>query len=163
MCARSNGCQEQARMGRRILSSADCAWQGWHFKYVVNQDLCSDKTIRGNEQIRQAAEEAFIWADSSETLRKALIAKSRSPQLECLFEGAMHFGTLRTQGRDSRRDCRIRRHGMVQHWLWPYRAKGRFDQACLGSLSQQAQGGAARVCEVGGWRPWRRLRAARFA
>ena len=59
-----------------------------HFKYVLNQDLAFDAARRRNEQIRQAAEQAFIWMDGSETLRKALNAKSRHPRMEMLFEGA---------------------------------------------------------------------------
>eukprot|EP00439_Symbiodinium_sp_Y106_P055925 s5410_g7.t2 len=59
-----------------------------HFKYVLNQDLAFVEARRRNEQIRQAAEQAFIWADSSDTLRKAINAKSRHPRLEMLYEGA---------------------------------------------------------------------------
>ena len=59
-----------------------------HFKYVLNQDLSFDEARHRNEQIRQAAAQAFIWMDGHETLRKALNAKSRSPKMEMLYEGA---------------------------------------------------------------------------
>ncbi|CAE7425559.1 psaC, partial [Symbiodinium necroappetens] len=59
-----------------------------HFKYVLNQDLSFDEARRRNEQIRQAAEHAFVWADSSETLRRAINSRSRHPRLEMLYEGA---------------------------------------------------------------------------
>ena len=59
-----------------------------HFKYVLNQDLSFDEARHRNEQIRQAAAHAFIWMDGHETLRKALNAKSRSPKMEMLYEGA---------------------------------------------------------------------------
>ncbi|CAE7373456.1 RE1 [Symbiodinium sp. CCMP2592] len=59
-----------------------------HFKYVLNQDLAFADARRRNEQIRQAAEQAFIWADSSETLRRAINSRSRHPRLEMLYEGA---------------------------------------------------------------------------
>ncbi|CAE7682647.1 RE2 [Symbiodinium necroappetens] len=59
-----------------------------HFKCVLNQDLSFDEARHRNEQIRQAAAQAFIWMDGHETLRKALNAKSRSPKMEMLYEGA---------------------------------------------------------------------------
>ncbi|CAE7261787.1 RE1 [Symbiodinium necroappetens] len=59
-----------------------------HFKFVLNQDLSFAEARRRNEQIRQAAEQAFIWADGHETLRKALNARSRHPRMEFLYEGA---------------------------------------------------------------------------
>ena len=62
-----------------------------HFKYVLNQDLAFHEARHRNEQIRFAAEQAFIWADSHETLRKALNAKTRHPRHEMLFEGAMIY------------------------------------------------------------------------
>ena len=63
--------------------------QTGHFKYVLNQDLSFDEARRRNEQIRQAASQAFIWMDGHETLRKALNAKSRNPKkIEMLYEGA---------------------------------------------------------------------------
>ena len=62
-----------------------------HFKYVINQDLSFDAARRRSEQIRQAAEAAFLWADSNETLRKALNSKSRAPRMEMIYEGAQVY------------------------------------------------------------------------
>ena len=42
---------------------------------------------RRNEQLRQAAEQAYLWADGRETLRKALRQVS-TPHMEFLHEGA---------------------------------------------------------------------------
>ncbi|CAE7202150.1 RE2, partial [Symbiodinium necroappetens] len=62
-----------------------------HFRYVLNQDLVFDEARRRNEQIRQAAEHAFVWMNGHETLRKALNAKSRHPRMEMLYEGAQVY------------------------------------------------------------------------
>ncbi|CAE7341218.1 RE2, partial [Symbiodinium sp. KB8] len=62
-----------------------------HFRYVLNQDLAFDEARRRNEQIRQAAEHAFVWMNGHETLRKALNAKSRHPRMEMLYEGAQVY------------------------------------------------------------------------
>ncbi|CAE7756515.1 RE2 [Symbiodinium sp. CCMP2456] len=59
-----------------------------HFRYVLNQDLAFDEARKRNEQIRHAAEQAFIWMDANETLRKAINAKTRHPRMEFLYEGA---------------------------------------------------------------------------
>ena len=59
-----------------------------HFRYVINQDLAFDEARRKNEQIRHAAEQALVWMDSNETLRKAINAKTRHPRMEFLYEGA---------------------------------------------------------------------------
>ena len=42
---------------------------------MINQDLAFDEARKRNEQIRHAAEHAFIWMDANETLRKAVNAK----------------------------------------------------------------------------------------
>ena len=62
-----------------------------HFKYVLNQDLSFDEARRRSEQICQAAEAAFLWADSNETLRKALNSKSTAPRMEMIYEGAQVY------------------------------------------------------------------------
>ena len=62
-----------------------------HFKYVLNQDLSFAEARHRNEEIRYAASQAFVWADSHETLRKALNAKTRHPRHEMLYEGAMVY------------------------------------------------------------------------
>ena len=61
-----------------------------HFKYVLKV-LSFDAARRRSEQIRQAAESAFLWADSNETLRKALNSKSRAPRVEMIYEGAQVY------------------------------------------------------------------------
>ncbi|CAE7326527.1 psaC [Symbiodinium sp. CCMP2456] len=69
----------QIVLGRDVAipSSLLAQLESGHFRYVVNQDLTFTEARRRNEQIRQAAEQAFLWADGSETLRKALSSRTR--------------------------------------------------------------------------------------
>ena len=80
----------QIVLGKDVAISSSLLQQleSGHFRYVVNQDLAFDAARRRNEQIRQAAEQAFIWADGNETMRKAINSRSRCPRLELLYEGA---------------------------------------------------------------------------
>ena len=96
MCGGSHGRPKQASSSVGLLSGTDCVLgkdvaipsslleqlQTGHFKYVLNQDLSFDEARRRNEQIRQAASQAFIWMDGHETLRKALNANRQEPQPE---------------------------------------------------------------------------------
>ena len=59
-----------------------------HLRYVINQDLAFDEARKRNEQIRHAAEHAFIWMDANETLRKVVNAKMRHLRMEFLYECA---------------------------------------------------------------------------
>eukprot|EP00439_Symbiodinium_sp_Y106_P022212 s3337_g2.t1 len=65
--------------------------QSAHFRYVTNQDLAFDDARRKNEEIRHAAAQSFHWADSHETLRKAVNSRSRHPRMEMLYEGAVIY------------------------------------------------------------------------
>ena len=57
-------------------------------RYLVNNNISKDESLRRAERIRSAAVEAFVWLDSHAVLRKALASKSRPPKLELLREGA---------------------------------------------------------------------------
>ena len=83
----------QIVLGRDVAipSSLLAQLESGHFRYVVNQDLTFNEARRRNEQIRQAAEQAFLWADGNETLRKALSSRTRHPRMEMLYEGALVY------------------------------------------------------------------------
>ena len=60
-------------------------------RFVLNNALTKDESLRRSERIRSAAVESYLWLDAHETLRKALASKSRPPQLELLREGAIVY------------------------------------------------------------------------
>ena len=153
----------QIVLGKDVAISSSLLEQleSGHFKYVVNQDLSFDQARRRNEQIRQAAEAAFIWADSCDTLRKAINAKSRSPKLECLYEGAtVYFWNPP----NSRRGLPKRLQDQ-DAWsgpeLWQRWREGVVPSNAFGF----ATGINSRVSpwSTFDWLPWRRWRAIEFA
>lgn len=60
-------------------------------RFVINDDLDKEESLRRAERIRMAAVESFYWIDAHTTLRRALAAKSRPPKLEMLREGAVVY------------------------------------------------------------------------
>ncbi|CAE7431039.1 FV3-083R [Symbiodinium necroappetens] len=57
-------------------------------KYRLNQSLEDDEALQRADRVRLGAQDAIQWIDAQSTLRRALNAKSRPPNLELLKEGA---------------------------------------------------------------------------
>ncbi|OLQ08941.1 Transposon Ty4-H Gag-Pol polyprotein [Symbiodinium microadriaticum] len=57
-------------------------------KYRLNQSLEEDEALQRADRIRLGAQDAIQWIDAQSTLRRAMNAKSRPPNLEMIKEGA---------------------------------------------------------------------------
>lgn len=60
-------------------------------RYVTNEALDKDESLRRAERIRAAAIESCHWLDAHEGLRRALASRSRPPHLELLREGTVVY------------------------------------------------------------------------
>ena len=80
----------QAVTGRNAILPASLMTQicSGRMRFVINNDVDKEESLRRAERIRMAAVESFHWIDAHTTLRRALAAKSRPPRLEMLREGA---------------------------------------------------------------------------
>ena len=83
----------QAVTGRNAVLPASLMTQicSGKMRFVVNNDVDKEESLRREERIRMAAVESFHWIDAHTTLRRALAAKSRPPKLEMLKEGAVVY------------------------------------------------------------------------
>ena len=83
----------QAVTGKETMIPASLMTQicSGKMKFVVNQEVSREETLRRAERIRQAAVESFMWIDAHQSLRKALASKSRPPRLELIREGAQVY------------------------------------------------------------------------
>ena len=109
----------QIVLGKDVAISSSLLQQleSGHFRYVVNQDLAFDAARRRNEQIRQAAEQTFIWADGNETMRKAINLGWNS-----YMKGPWSTFTIRwPTAKGSLGDYKIRRPGRDRGWWQRWR------------------------------------------
>ena len=83
----------QAVTGRNAVLPASLMTQicSGKMRFVVNNDVEKEESLRRAERIRMAAVESFHWIDAHTTLRRALAAKSRPPKLEMLREGSVVY------------------------------------------------------------------------
>ena len=60
-------------------------------RYSVNSEITQHEALQRSQRIRASCEQAFIWLDSNEDLRRLLSARSRPPALLGLHPGCQVY------------------------------------------------------------------------